>query len=585
MCGITGVIAHRGVNITLNVLKSMSDVIAHRGPDGEGQWLNKDHSVGLAHRRLAVLDLSDSGAQPMLSHSGRFTIIFNGEIYNYIELREKLIALNFKFRSASDTEVLLAMYEKYGVEMLSQLDGMFVFAIWDEHNKELFCARDRFGEKPFFYANREDVFVFGSEMKAIWEYGVPKQVSDEKRLLYVEKSVIRTEKTIDEPFFEEISILDAACYMFVRPNQKIEIETYWSLNDIEIDYSISFNEASKKFHDLFLESVQRRMRSDVPIGSSLSGGIDSSAIVCLVDAMKSEGQYQSTFTARFPGFNKDEGKFVDLVKERCPSVRPFEVFPQEKDLLSLLETAAWHHEEPIGSSSVLAQYEVYAKAKEQEVTVLLDGQGADEYLAGYVPIYNHYLKQLSEEDPWLYRKEYKAYTSMHDKLYHRAKIEGSDNSLKTRFREMLNHYRNNRLALPDGFYTLRDHLKLLTNKTTLKELLRYADRNSMAHSREVRLPFLSHKLVEFAHSLPDAYILKGGWTKYILRESMSYVLPYEIAWRIDKVGFQPHQDQWIQGSDIQEILNIQRKKYDLKVDRNLSYTNSSDWRLLADYFI
>ena len=407
MCGIAGIIKFRG-GVQLSQLKSMTDAIVYRGPDGEGHWINAASTVGFGHRRLSIIDLGEGGHQPM-HYQDRYSITFNGEIYNYIELKKELQAKGYAFRSESDTEVLLALYTEYGEELLEHLDGMFSFAIWDEKEQVLFCARDRFGEKPFFYFLDDKQFVFGSEMKEIWAYGIEKDIKKCRIESFVMQGAVKDSNDITSTFYNGINKLDAAHYLKIERNQKVTIKRYWSLDNIKVNYNISFDEAVIKYRELFETSVKVRLRSDVPVGSSLSGGIDSSTIVGLVDQYKKDGQLQKVFSARFKNFHRDEGKFIEEVVMSCKSIESFYTWPSEDNIVDVMENAAYHQEEPFGSSSILAQWKVMELAKEHNITVLLDGQGADEFLAGYMPEYKTYLTQLFFENRRLYEKQYKMY--------------------------------------------------------------------------------------------------------------------------------------------------------------------------------
>jgi len=582
MCGIFGVIEWTKRLDSKDGIKRATDSISHRGPDGEGQWISQCGHIGLGHRRLSIIDLSENAAQPMSYAQDRYTITFNGEIYNYIELKKELLKKGHTFKSNSDTEVLLAMYHQYKENMLDKLDGMFAFAIYDAKEKFMFCARDRFGEKPFFYSLTDTSFTFASEMKALWAYGVERKVDEVKRNDYINNGRVRTIGNTHETYFEDICSIDAGHYLTIDTEKNVRVERYWSLRDIKVK-EITEKDATEKFSEIFASSINKRMRSDVAIGSSLSGGLDSSAIVSQFLSENTSIDKFSVFSARFDKFEKDEGSYIDELSSNYPRIQRNDVYPEKQDIMSLLEKAAYYHEEPVGSSSVLAQWRVYEKAKEKGVKVLLDGQGADEYLAGYIPIYNVYLNQLFHDTPRTYLREYEAFTLMHEGRFHQPKKEVDllSKLLNSNWRYKCKRAINKTKPVK----TLRNHLQLLSTETTIKELLRYADRNSMAHSREVRLPFLNHELVEFVHSLPDKYLLKDGWTKLILRQSMTDIIPSSICWRKDKVGYEPPQERWMNSSLVKEILIQQRKKFGLEEVKSVSYTNSQSWRLLSDYFI
>jgi asparagine synthase (glutamine-hydrolysing) len=307
MCGITGILSCDPSNIYLERLKKMTDSVAHRGPDGEGYWMNPDGEVGFGHRRLSVIDLSESAAQPM-HYLGKYTCIHNGEIYNYTELKQVLIARGYFFRTASDTEVLIAAYHCYGVECLSHFDGMFAFAIWDELEKTLFCARDRMGEKPFYYSFFENAFVFGSEAKVLWAAGLPKKVNEPMLLNFLSAGHVNTPLDLTISFYQQVFILPPAHYLRLSmPDLELSLHAYWDA-DKESMLKISEKEAEEKISHLFGQSLTRRLRSDVETGSTLSGGLDSSSIAA---AIHGTGKFrQKTFSAVFPGYEKDESSYI-----------------------------------------------------------------------------------------------------------------------------------------------------------------------------------------------------------------------------------------------------------------------------------
>ncbi len=581
MCGIAGIIQFKEA-VELSQLKKMTDAIAHRGPDNDGHWISEDSAVGFGHRRLSIIDLSENGKQPM-HYLDRYTITFNGEIYNYIELRDELLTKGYRFTSNSDTEVLMALYDHKKEACLNDLDGMFAFAIWDNLDKLLFCARDRFGEKPFYYHyEKENTFCFASEMKALWALGVQKMPDEQMIKKYILTSEIVDEKDLSKTFYSSIFQLDASHYLIVKPNNEVIIKRYYSLENVKGNDIISVDEAAEKFLDLFKKSIQLRLRSDVPVGSSLSGGLDSSGIVMLIDALKQDGIKQKTFSARFKDFASDEGKYIEKVVNACKSVEAYYTWPGAEEMESELDKIIFHQEEPFASASIFAQYKVMQLAKEKNVTVLLDGQGADEQLAGYLPYYRSYLNQLFNSDHKLYTKEYKAYTGNHGTVF---PVE--DMTSKETVRMKLGRVKQNIFGkdISKGSDFLKKQLLHDMQMSGLKSLLRYADRNSMAHSREVRLPYLSHHLVEFVFSLPDSYKLNNGWTKFVQRKALESILPKEITWRIDKIGYEVPQNKLMDSLKIKEKVNKTRKAiYDNGLlDRSL---NVNDWQcLMLDRFL
>jgi asparagine synthase (glutamine-hydrolysing) len=578
MCGIAGIYKFNKSRVLISELKQMTDTISHRGPDGEGQWINAIANVGFGHRRLSIIDLSEQGKQPMHYANERYTITFNGEIYNYIELRQILLKKGYQFVSDSDTEVLMALYDLKKEDCLDDLDGMFAFAIWDEKEQILFCARDRFGEKPFHYFFDGNQFVFASEIKQFWSIEIEKQFDQEKLLKYAKTAVIEDEERITETFYRKIKKLDAAHCITINADKKINIKKYWDIDLNRTPFTGTIDEAAERFLELFTESVRLRLRSDVPVGSSLSGGLDSSSIVMLIDLLKGKELKQNTFSARFKDFSKDEGVHIETVVKACKNMQVHYTWPDSEYFETVFDKVVYHQDEPFGSASIIAQYAVMELAKKNDVTVLLDGQGADEQLAGYLPYYHDYLRQLFYSNTALYSKEYEAYTKFHGDGY-----RFRDLFEKETMRMKLGRYKVNLLNKPKPYqHNLKNALKQSTLSAGLKELLRYADRNSMAHSREVRLPFLSHKLVEFVFSLPDEYKLNNGWTKFVLRKSMNKILPESICWRVDKIGYEPPQKKWIESDKyVSEI--VKTAKF-LNIDLEKNYTGKNmftqEWRLL-----
>lgn len=576
MCGIAGVLSPEK-NVSPEVLKKMAASLAHRGPDGEAVWTNADGAVGFAHRRLSILDLSDDGRQPMHSADSRFTIVFNGEIYNYLEIREQLEKKGCRFRSRCDTEVLLAAFQEKGEQCLDELDGMFAFAVWDERERKLFCARDRFGEKPFNYAFYDGAFFFASEIKALRAAGVPSQVSEKMLFNFLARSFMQNPSDLSETFFENVKKLKPAHYFYISPDRpQARQQKYWDIDPRNIDRQIGESEAAEKFRNLFDRSVERRLRSDVPVGSSFSGGLDSSLVVCTIDELKKGRSIpQATFSARFPGFAKDEGRFMQIVIERA-NVRPHFVFPDEQGLIDDLEKLFYHQEEPFPSASIYAQFCVMRLAKEAGVTVLLDGQGADELLAGYKPYFFDYFDELRKTDRRLWAAERRFHRRIH------SGADGAEQKLKTALKYFLPRPLKTKIAVaadrfdlagfldrdffaaqienyfsppPDAKReTLADALYADAFGGNLENLLRFADRNSMAHSREVRLPFLSRELAEFLFSLPAHFKIRNGVTKYIMREAFRDRLPAEIAARQDKIGYEPPQNDWLERPLMRERL-------------------------------
>lgn len=594
----------------------MTKAVEHRGPDGDGHWINPDGKIGLGHRRLAIIDLSREADQPMKYLDGRYSLIFNGEIYNYIELKERLIKKGYQFKTTSDTEVLLALFDEKKERCLDDLDGMFAFAIWDEKEQKLFCARDRFGEKPFYYAIKDGAFYFASEMKALWAAGIRRETNNKMLFNYLLNGILYNPNDLSETFFEGITKLKAGHFFYITPDDVMPApKKYWNINYAKTPAIISETDAIEGFRELFFESISRRLRSDVTVGSSLSGGLDSSAVVCVIDRLReNSAQKQATFSARFPGFAKDEGKFMQLVIDQT-RVDPHFVFPDENGLIEDFETLCRHQEEPFGSASIYAQFCVMRLAKENDVTVLLDGQGADEILAGYLPYFTYYFKQLRRENKMLYKTEKKAYDGIHNvpevsgikniggqilQNYFPPALQTKIRRFKKKFASRSRPFLNQdffREYAGEDFYLNFDYARSLnhalyqsTLQGGLEELLRYADRNSMAHSREVRLPFLSHKLVEFIFELPDNFKIRNGVTKSLMRISLADILPAGIINRMDKIGYEPPQANWLKIPAITEkvsasVNNLIDNKILDKEAIKTSENSDTAWKLLMADFV
>ena len=567
----------------------MTTALAHRGPDGEGLWINRERNVGFGHRRLAIIDLSIAGAQPMhwaSQFSGdqyvdeHLTIIYNGEIYNYLELKDELYRKGYRFQTQSDTEVILAAYNYWGEECLGHFDGMFSFAIWDEKEKTCFAARDRFGEKPFYYYKDGDQFIFGSEMKALWAAGVEKKVNEKMLLNYIALGHVQNANHKEQTFYQHIYSLPPNHYLKISlPLFRAQIHNYWSL-DKEITRSVSAGNAIETFTELFHKSVRRRLRSDVTVGTSLSGGLDSSSIVAAIHQLKNKHKKLQTFSAVFPGFEKDESAYIKSVVRKF-QLQNFQTNPTAESFLLDFQKLCVHQEEPFPSSSIYAQYKVFELAGRHEVKVLLDGQGADEILGGYNKYIHWFLQQLisrkkileANKEINLFRKKnipFKWGISNYLAAFFpsHASIQLERNEYKKLVRQPDLH--------PDFIISLRgkewegihkpiitklnDILYFNTTVMGMEELLRFADRNSMAHGREVRLPFLSHELVEYIFSLPANFKLHEGWTKWLLRSSMEKKLPKDIVWRRDKVGYEPPQYRWFQNEQLLDFLHESKRK-------------------------
>ncbi|MGZ8557524.1 MAG: asparagine synthase (glutamine-hydrolyzing) [Chitinophagaceae bacterium] len=618
MCGIAGIINSHPLKGEVeenqlplkNKLHSMANALQHRGPDGENVWINAAGNAGLGHRRLSVIDLSKAAAQPM-QYRQRYSIIHNGEIYNYIELKDELLQKGYSFHTQSDTEVILAAYDHWDDECVGHFDGMFAFAIWDDEEQELFAARDRFGEKPFFYYFNNEQFIFASEMKAIWAAGI-RRTSNLKMLFnYITIGYVDNPERPEETFFENIFKLPPASRLYyTAADRELIIERYWDIDTGLRNKKIKDAEAIDQFNHLFSTSVKRRLRSEVTIGTSLSGGLDSSSIAATAVPLTKHLSPLTSFTAIFPEFEKDELLFSGKIASQF-DLQQHTVAVTADDLVTDWEKFLYHQEEPVGSSSAFAQYKVFELAKQHNTIVLLDGQGADEILAGYHKYYKWYWQELFQKRKLIRSGEIAAARKIgiKEKFGLKNMIASLVPDLASVILESqylfnaLNHKDLSaefvRLQSKEAYYTtpetghLNDLLYFNTCVHGLEELLRYADRNSMAHGREVRLPFLSHELVEFIFTLPAHFKIREGWTKWLLRQSMDKQLPADIVWRKDKVGFEPPQKQWMQNAKLSEMIHEARKKMvkekilnagvmNKPIHASSAYeTDTNDWRYLT----
>ncbi len=533
----------------------MLECLAHRGPDGVGQVI-RDGRVGLGHRRLAIIDLSDDASQPMRSATGS-EVILNGEIYNYLELRDELASGGAAFRTSSDTEVLLAAYDRWGVDCLHRLNGMFAFAIYDPSRRILLLARDRFGEKPLYYHRTGDgTFLFASEIKAILAHPeVSARAEGQSVYRFLRHKLSELEPAT---FFDGIVALPPAHYLELRVDDgHQDLRRYWTLDGSVQDPRLQ-HELVAAYRDLLEDSIRIRLRADVAVGSSLSGGIDSSAVVGYL-ALGRHVERQHTFSARFPGWRLDEGRYIaDVTALSGARSHEVEPVPDPADL----ERVIWHQDQPFASLSIYAQWSVMRLAREEDVTVLLDGQGADETLAGYHFYFAALFRYLLRTGRWLDLVcEMRAFSAAHGQARLRALAFYALPESAARFARSLRGgpgispaFARTQAPLATAhapsprFRTDLDEMLASTlTETMLPGLLRYADRNSMAFGREVRLPYLDHRLVELAFSLPWDMKLHRGQTKRVLREAMSDYLPDSVKARRDKVGYAPPQAAWLRG--------------------------------------
>jgi asparagine synthase (glutamine-hydrolysing) len=574
MCGIAGYVTGKDPQPVAVFQKAALKTLAHRGPDDAG-WLTDQGQGkgdtpgdpgrwGLLHRRLAILDLSALGHQPMTTPDGRYSIIFNGEIYNYVELREQLEREGVLFRSHSDTEVLLWAYARWGPTCLPKLVGMFALAIVDRERRRMFLARDFFGIKPLYYARPGCGFAFASEIKALRPV-VSGKVRASRLFDYLRDGL--TDHG-GETLLEDVHQLPVAHWIEVdlETGTPMEPTRYWDI-DLRRRTDISFADAVARVRELFLDSVRLHLRSDVPVGAALSGGIDSSAIVAAMCAVDPQADLHTfSFVADDPTIGEEQ--YADLAaKSAGATARKVRIAPGE--LAADVDRLVAMQDEPFGSTSIYAQYRVFRLAAEHRIKVMLDGQGADEMLAGYHGYFPERLGSLIGRGEWLKAYSFARRASKRPgvgrqtmllarglrRLLPRG-VQAGGRALfgKPSMPAWLNGAWFERQGVEEAIEVrsarradrLRERLYRTLTKTSLPMLLRYEDRNSMAWSIESRVPFLTPALAEFVLSLPEEYLISSdGVTKHVFREAMRGIVPDAILNRRDKIGFATPEKKWL----------------------------------------
>jgi asparagine synthase (glutamine-hydrolysing) len=554
MCGIAG-IAYRSDRDdgALPAVRSMIAIERHRGPDGEGFY--DAPGVALGHCRLAIIDLHETGHQPMADSTASYWITYNGEIYNYIELRRDLEKLGHSFRGQSDTEVLVTAYAQWGERCLEKLRGMFAFAIWDVAGQVLFAARDRLGIKPFHYCiDANGRFCFASEIKALLPFVASRRASVRLATDYLAWNLLDHEP--GATMIEGISRLPAAHSLTWSRFDGLKIKRYW---DLTVSNELSLNghrreDYASRFRQEFEESVALHLRSDVAVGTCLSGGLDSSAIVCVVDSLlrgsdPASATRQHTFSATFPGKRIDERSYMDEVIRAARCEARFTT-PTGERLREELDRWIWHQEEPVSGTSAYAQYCVARLSRENGVKVLLDGQGADEQLAGYRKFILVYLRQLlGAGRPVDASVEALAFFGNLDVLKTTRLADGwrylsSSNPVVSVLWPAGPPSRPSSMGISP---LLGQRIKADLMHYSLPVLLRYEDRNTMAFGVESRVPFVDHVFVEWLSSLPAQMRLFRGWTKAVMREGLNGILPERIRTRKTKLGFSTPESEWLTG--------------------------------------
>ncbi len=575
MCGIAGILSERDAD--LSIIRAMTDVQSHRGPDGAGfALIGNDQSLqvalnrtlpsahghlALGHRRLAIIDTSSAGLQPFVSADEQLAMVFNGEVYNYVELRQELKSLGVEFRTATDSEVILAAYRQWGTDCFSRFNGMWALAIWDKRQGRLVLSRDRFGIKPLHLTQHEGKLYFASEIKALLTLpGLPRRLNKTIAADFLRWGTVNHTQ---ETFFQGITAFPPGHYASIDMSQSPVLApvAFWRppSDDRLAARSVSAGNAEDEFRTLFSSAVDLRMRSDVPVGACLSGGLDSSAIVCQVAEGLSDDHRLATFTSASTDPAFDERSWSDLVIEKC-GTEPHTVFPGEEGFGADLDALILTQEEPFPTASIYAQYLLMKSARDADIPVLLDGQGADEALCGYRKYLVYALLESAKQNQWasflsgltslairgdrglLRLSEGVRYLPAFLRRGNADPMAGlvqsgfQDDWDKSSPGSTLTTYRSSERQIDD----------LL--RFSVPPLLRYEDRNSMAWSIESRVPFLDFRLVEYLLELPTKTKISKGQTKALMRNALRGLVPDAILDRRDKMGFVTAQNQWMQGS-------------------------------------
>ena len=581
MCGITGILNFNGSVVDKLLLRRMTDVLSYRGPDGEGFYVDKN--VGLGHRRLAIIDLSDAGKQPMCNHDGTIWITFNGEIYNFQELRRDLEGRGYRFSSSTDTEVIIHAYEEYGVDCVGFLRGMFSFAVWDVNKKQLFLVRDRVGKKPLVYYKDNDRFVFASEIKAIIEdKTIKREVSQEALSNYLGYGYVPAPLTIFKNIYK---LLPGHC-MIVDNKGNITIKQYWDLQFKETNFSEDYY--CKKTLELLEESTKIRMFSDVPLGAFLSGGVDSSAVVAMM--AKNSEQPIKTFSIGFEEQEFNELPYARIIAEKFNT--DHKEFIVKPDAIKILPKLVWYYDEPFADSSALPSYYL-AQLTKKHVTVSLNGDGGDENYAGYDRIKAMNVLKIYKKVPKFARRiiNYSVEKLPEKRIIKSAKrfTNASNYDVNDSYYSFLNMFSDREkdaLLQTNKYYDSSKIMKdefnkcssnILGNKILYFEIKRYLsddllikiDIATMANSLEARSPFLDHKMMEFTATIPFNLKVKRLKQKYILTKALKHIIPKKILNR-KKQGFVVPINSWFRN-------DLKNYSYDLLNSNEFKSRNLFDY--------
>ncbi|WP_316840680.1 asparagine synthase (glutamine-hydrolyzing) [Pedobacter gandavensis] len=581
MCGIVGYWNIRnGVNAENEILHKMAKTIAHRGPDDEGYYIN-EYGLGLAHKRLSIIDLTAQGHQPMVSHDRRFVMVFNGEIYNYIELAEQLSKEGVQFKGHSDSEVLLECYRQYGESCLTMFNGMFAFVIWDNEKKEIFAARDRVGIKPLYYYYNQELFAFGSEIKAVIAHpNIPVKPNP----IGINSYLTLSHQVDNQTWYADVLLLEPGHQLTIKANN-LEKKCYWK-PEVAIDYSRSYDSFKEELTGKIYDAIKLHQRSDLPIGAHLSGGIDSSAIVAIASKMSTLGFH--TFSSAFEGLGKqfDENKEIQEVQKKFNTIHhqisanPLKVMEVLPDLISYLD-------EPVAGPAIIPMYFVNELINQHGIRVVNGGQGVDELFGGYRPSYTLAARNLlslmksGQKVPLSEVARIPGYLhkgGTFKRLYNRASPAAYSIFRNAKAsEEVYGRYYEVVKGLGAGMLGFEQNM-LMSLKFYLPALLHQEDRMSMKWSIESRVPFLDHRLVDFSMTIPSYYKVKAGTLKSIFRESLRGIVPDMILNNKIKRGYPTPISVWSKKEMAQFFRN------NLQKDNSIinEYINMDDIQLMLN---
>lgn len=573
MCGIAGIWNFNKKPISMNEIDLVTDSLSHRGPDGRGTWIDQNDCIALGHRRLSIIDLSENGKQPMHYGADRYCITFNGEIYNYIEIQNELESKGHKFRTKSDTEVILAAYAEWGVSMLQRLNGMWAFALYDSEKKKLLLSRDRYGVKPLYYYNQDNLLLFASEVQALHKVlGSAHPLNTDVMCDIANGSFVNHGST--QTYLKGVCSLPGGYNLHVQKDC-CKVEEWYVLKNIEVPQK--YSEQAQKFKELLVDSCKLRLRSDVPVGTCLSGGVDSGSITSLINKFSIEGTNStsnythSSFCAAFPGSPINESESAKQLADTIGShlhivnIGP----PSQDELFEAMRSC----DGPMHALAFYPIWKLYKFIREKNVIVTLDGQGPDEMLGGYRPLYEALQAAIKLKKPGWFWDVYKTYgnqgetSQFSSKKFARKtalsvishKIKDSISSKKDNVSKSIGAFNSVRLPLADSD-PLNKSLFQQFFQAPLPGILNQYDRCSMANGIECRMPFMDYRIVEFVFSLPIESKVGGGFTKRILRSAMADILPDSIRLNKLKIGFNAPIVDWFKGPLNEWVLDSIKSK-------------------------